>query len=154
MLVTTRPLTFADRDAWLVMRTTLYVDEAGDEDEGLAEDIDRMLATDGWAAFAAEAPGGRLVGFIELFERNYAEGCSTSPVPYIEGLWVAKAWRRRGVARRLIAAGAQWARARGRTEMASDVQIANLASQAMHTRLGFEETERLVTYRMDIGSRP
>ena len=34
--------------------------------------------------------------------------------------------------------------------MASDVQIANHASQAMHTRLGFEETERLVTYRMDL----
>ena len=34
--------------------------------------------------------------------------------------------------------------------MASDVQLTNLTSQTMHTRLGFEETERLVTYRIII----
>jgi hypothetical protein len=50
-----------------------------------------------------------------------------------------------------VDAGRAWARQRGRTEMASDVQLPNLRSQAVHERLGFEETERLVTYRMEIG---
>jgi aminoglycoside 6'-N-acetyltransferase I len=148
--VTVRPLRAFDRAAWLKMRTTLYVDEAGDEAIGLDEDIDKMLADEAWGAFAAEAPGGQLIGFIELYERNYAESCSTSPVTYIEGIWVAPGWRRRGVARSLLAAGMAWGRARGRTEIASDVQLANLISQAVHRRLGFEETERLVTYRAAI----
>jgi hypothetical protein len=34
--------------------------------------------------------------------------------------------------------------------MASDVQLPNLISQAVHEHLGFEETERLVTYRLAI----
>jgi aminoglycoside 6'-N-acetyltransferase I len=46
-----------------------------------------------------------------------------------------------------------WGRSRGRTEIASDVQLPNLVSQAVHTRLGFDETERIVTYRMDIPLR-
>jgi aminoglycoside 6'-N-acetyltransferase I len=152
--VTVRRLTAADRGAWLTMRTTLYVDEAGDDAIGLAEDIDMMLADPAWGAFAAHAPDGGLVGFIELYERNYAEGCATSPVTYVEGLWVAPDWRRRGIARQLLAAGMQWGRSRGRSEMASDVQLPNLRSQQVHTRLGFEETERLVTYRMDIAKSP
>jgi aminoglycoside 6'-N-acetyltransferase I len=151
--LTIRRLTAADRAPWLNMRTTLYVDEAGDEPIGLSEDIDMMLANEAWAAFGAEAPNGQLVGFIELNERNVAEGCSTSPVTYVEGLWVAPGLRRRGVARRLLAAGMDWGRSRGRSEMASDVQLPNLASQAMHEALGFEETERLVTYRLDLRRR-
>ena len=150
MDVAIRPLTAADRAAWLEMRRTLYVREAGDEDTGLAEDIDGMLADPAWGAFAAEAPDGTLLGFIELYERNHAEGCTTSPVTYIEGIWVAPPWRRRGIARRLLRAGIAWGRARGRKEIASDVQLPNLVSQAVHSRFGFEETERLVTYRMDI----
>jgi aminoglycoside 6'-N-acetyltransferase I len=132
------------------MRYALYVEEAGDDAGDLSADIDLMLASPEWTAFAAEAPDGRLVGFIELYERNYAEGCATSPVTYVEGIWVAPDWRRRGVARRLLQAGMAWGRSRGRTEIASDVQLPNLVSQAVHTRLGFEETERIVTYRMDI----
>ena len=115
MSVAIRRLTGADRAAWVAMRRTLYVEEAGDDDVGI-DDIDMMLRDDAWAALTAVAP----------------------------------AWRRRGIARQLIAAGMDWGRSRGRTEMASDVQLANLRSQAMHEALGFEETERLVTYRMDI----
>ena len=151
--VIVRPLTAADRTAWLAMRVALYSEAApGARAAELAAEVDMMLARDDWVAFAVEAPDGTLVGLIELFERNYAESCETSPVCYIEGLWVDAAWRRRGLARRLVEAGRDWARSRGRTEMASDVQITNLLSQTVHRRLGFAETERLVTYRQPIGT--
>jgi aminoglycoside 6'-N-acetyltransferase I len=146
--ITVRPLTAADRTGWLAMRAALYGEPTpGVRAAEFSAEIDMMLARDGWAAFAAEAPNGTLVGLIELFERNSAQGCTTSPVAYVEGLWVAEGWRRAGLARRLVDAGIAWARAHGRTEMASDVRLTNLLSQAVHERLGFEETERLVTYR-------
>ena len=151
--IVVRRLAASDHAGWLAMRTALYVE--ADPDTRVAElvqEIDTMLGRDDWAAFGAEAPGGELVGLIELFERNCAEGCVSSPVCYIEGLWVDAAWRRRGLARRLVEAGRDWARSRGRTEMASDVQITNLLSQTVHRRLGFAETERLVTYRQPIGA--
>ena len=150
MTLTIRRLTAADRAAWAAMRIALYTAAEPDADPTeLAAEIDDMLAGGDWAAFGAEADG-RLVGFIELFERNYAEGCATSPVPYVEGLWVAEDHRRQGIARALVAAGIAWGRARGRKEIASDVQLPNLVSQAVHHHLGFEEAERLVAYRMDI----
>ena len=150
MSLTVRRLTAADRNGWAAMRTTLYTEaEPGADPAELAAEIDEMLARDDWAAFGADSDG-RLVGFIELFERNYAEGCATSPVPYVEGLWVAEDHRRRGISRRLVDAGMAWGRSRGRSELASDVQLPNLVSQSVHRRLGFEETERLVTYRLDI----
>ncbi len=150
--VTVRPLTAADRTGWLAMRVALYGEATpGARAAELAAEIDMMLARDDGTAFAAEAPDGTLVGLIELFERNVAESCTTSPVAYVEGLWVAEGWRRAGLARRLVDAGIAWARARGRSEMASDVQLSNLLSQAVHEHLGFEETERLVTYRLPLG---
>ncbi len=149
--VAVRPLTAADRTDWLAMRVALYGEAApGARAAELLAEIDMMLARDDWAAFAVEAPDGALVGLIELFERNSAQSCATSPVAYVEGLWVAEDWRRTGLARRLVDAGIAWARARGRTEMASDVQLPNLISQAVHEHLGFEETERLVTYRLPL----
>jgi aminoglycoside 6'-N-acetyltransferase I len=151
---TVRRLTDRDRAGWAAMRTALYTQADPQADAGaLAAEIDAMLARDDWAAFGAATAEGRLVGLIELFERNVAESCETSPVTYVEGLWVDPQWRRRGLARRLLAAAMDWGRARGRSEIASDVQIANLVSQAVHRRLGFAETERLVTYRLGIPAR-
>ena len=148
---TIRRLAAADRAQWAVMRTALYTEADPDAHaDQLATEIAAMLARDDWAAFGAETGDHALVGLIELFERNVAESCDTSPVTYVEGLWVDPQWRRRGVARALLQAGIGWGRSRGRTEIASDVQIANLVSQAVHRHLGFEETERLVTYRMEI----
>ena len=151
MTVVIRPLVVGDRTPWAAMRTALYTEADPDaRPDELVREIDEMLARDDWAAFTAEAPDGRLVGLIELFERNVAEGCTTSPATYVEGLWVAEDWRRRGIARMLVQAGIAWGCSRGRAEIASDVQLANLVLQAVHRRLGFEETERLVAYRMSI----
>ena len=149
MTVSIKRLTGADRAAWAAMRTALYTEaDPQARADDLAGEIDELLARDDWAAFGAGAPGGQLVGLIELSERNYAEGCLTSPVTYVEGLWVAEKWRRRGIARRLVGAGMEWGRSRDRSEIASDAQLANTISQEAHRRMGFAETERIVCFRM------
>ena len=120
-----------------------------DSVEVAREEIIAILAKDSEAAFAVR-DGDDWLGFTELRERSHGEGCETSPVGYIEALWTQPEARRRGVARRLVAAALDWCRQRRLGDLCSDTQIDNVVSQAVHRRLGFEETDRLVTYRMKV----
>jgi aminoglycoside 6'-N-acetyltransferase I len=95
----------------------------------------------GWIEQAA-------VGFAEARLRtDYVNGCDTSPVAFLEGIYVHPAWRRRGIARRLCQRVEEWATGLGCTELASDALLENTPSHRMHTALKFEETERVVYYR-------
>jgi aminoglycoside 6'-N-acetyltransferase I len=92
------------------------------------------------------------IGLAEAALRtDHVNGTSTSPVAFLEGLYVVPSARRRGVARALVQAVASWAVERGCTEIASDALLANTASHAAHRALGFEETERVVYFRRALG---
>lgn len=110
-------------------------------DEDLAGDDPSM-----WTVFIAEE-GENAVAFLELGMRDYAEGCVSSPVPYVEGWFVEEAWRRRGVGRALMQAAEEWSRERGFTEFASDTNDWNHLSRDAHRALGFEEVETIVVFR-------
>jgi aminoglycoside 6'-N-acetyltransferase I len=118
----------------------------------LASEIDAFLqggevqATDLSAVFVSETVSGQRTGFLELFVRNYAEGC-VGPTPYVEGWYVEPAVRGSGVGRALVGAAEEWARQHGFSELASDTQLENEASQRAHEALGFEEVERIVHFR-------
>jgi aminoglycoside 6'-N-acetyltransferase I len=142
-------LTRADAEAWIAMRRHLY---AMPEAEHRSE-TEAWLTRPDRLALGARTADGKWIGFIEVGTRDVAEGCDTSPVAYIEALWVDASARRRGIARRLVEAVIDWCGERGYLELASDVELENVVSQWAHERLGFEETERLVTYRMDLRKR-
>jgi aminoglycoside 6'-N-acetyltransferase I len=74
-------------------------------------------------------------------------GCITSPVAFLEGIYVRPEHRNRGVARLLVQAVENWATELGCSEFASDTELHNFSSQRMHVALGFDETERVVYYR-------
>ncbi len=106
-------------------------------------------AVEPFAVFVAERDG-RLVGFIELGFRNYAEGCESSPVPFIEGWYVEAALRRQGIGRALVEAAAAHAQALGFGEIASDAEIMNTGSHDAHRALGFDEVERIICFRRSL----
>jgi aminoglycoside 6'-N-acetyltransferase I len=101
--------------------------------------------------FVAQRDAGGLCGFAEVGSRSVADGCDTSPVAYLEGWYVDDDLRRQGVGRALMAAAEQWARDYGYREFASDVEVANVASQNAHAALGFTEISRAVTYVKRLG---
>ncbi len=102
----------------------------------------------GFLALVAATDAGEIIGFAEAALRgDYVNGCETTPVTFLEGIYVEPSHRRTGVARALCLAVEAWGRAAGSREMASDADIANAAGQAFHTALGFEETERVVFFR-------
>ena len=98
--------------------------------------------------FVAEAPDGRVVGFLEVDLRSHADGCNPSqPVGYIEGWYVAEDYRERGIGKKLVAEAEEWARTHECVEMASDALIDNELSQCAHAALGYEVVDRCVHYR-------
>ena len=105
-----------------------------------------------YAAFVAYGHDREPVGFAEAALRtDYVNGAQSSPVAFLEGLYVAPRARSRGIGRALVGEVCRWARALGCREVASDALVGNEASQAVHRALGFAETERVVFYRMPLG---
>ena len=98
----------------------------------------------------AERGDGTLGGFAELGTRKYAEGCDTSPVAYLEGIWIDPDLRRGGIASDMVREAEGWSRSMGLTEFASDSQIDNHVSEAFHLAVGFREDERIICWRRDV----
>lgn len=106
----------------------------------------RIIKAANQKGFVARA-GTSFTGFIQLSLRtDYVEGTASSPVLYVEGLYVEPGWRRRGVARQLIAKAGEWGRQMGCTEMASDAELGNAGSIEFHKALGFTEVNRVVCF--------
>ena len=126
------------------MRIALWPDE---DPQIMAREAPGTLnRSDMLVLLACEADA--VVGFAEASLRHdYVNGCETSPVAFIEGIYVVPERRRQGVADALIAAVEQWARDQGLRELASDALLENSQSHAMHRALGFSETERVVYFR-------
>lgn len=138
-----------EQRGWLALREALW--PGGPRSEHLAEMGSFLAQPERFCQLVAYAADGTPVGFVEASLRSdYVNGTSTTPVAFLEGLYVAPLHRRRGVARRLVAAVQQWALARGCQELASDAALDNEVSHALHEALGFEETERVVYFRKEL----
>ena len=117
-----------------------------DADE-LAADFADLLSTGKTACFLQyvnDAP----IGFAQCsLRRDYVEGTSTSPVGYLEGVYIEEPFRKSGYARELLAACENWAKQQGCTEFASDCELTNDTSLAFHLAVGFEEANRIICFR-------
>jgi aminoglycoside 6'-N-acetyltransferase I len=133
----------ADKPEWLRMRLLLWPFGTV---EGFAADMDELLADPLTPVFVAACPAGGLGGFLEAGTRKYAEGGESSPVGYIEGWYVDEDLRGQGVGKALVKAAEGWARAQGLSEMGSDTWLENDASIQAHSKMGYEEAERLVHF--------
>lgn len=141
--MTIRPATEADLPGWYALRVQLWPDATTPTDE---EDMREFVNSPDWRILLADVDG-QVVGFLEASLRDYAEGCETAPVGYLEGWFVAEPHRRRGVGAALVRAAEDWARGQGCTEMASDAELHNRLSHRTHEALGYEEVERVVLFR-------
>ena len=99
------------------------------------------------AAFFLAYADETAVGFAQCqLRHDYVEGTSSSPVGYLEGIYVSPAHRHKGVAAELLAACEAWARSRGCAEFASDCELTNVDSLRFHLNVGFEEANRIICF--------
>ena len=114
--------------------------------EELEPEFAALTASDEAACFLA-LDGILPIGFAQCqLRHDYVEGCTTSPVGFLEGIYVDDAHRHGGVAKTLLNACEDWARSVGCTEFASDCEIDNHASLAWHLKAGFQEMGRTIWF--------
>ena len=103
------------------------------------------------AVFLLKVYHGEVVGFAQVQLRNdYVEGCETSPVGYLEGIFISEKFRNKGFAKELLSKAELWAKERGLTEFASDCEQTNTESIAFHKKVGFKETNRIVCFKKEL----
>ena len=91
------------------------------------------------------------VGFAQCGLRtDYVEGTESSPVGYLEGVFVKEEYRKRGYAKELLCACEMWAKDMGCTEFASDCELDNIGSLKFHIAMGFDEANRIICFKKNI----
>ncbi len=78
---------------------------------------------------------------------DYVEGTESSPVGYLEGIFVLEEYRKNGYAAELLAACERWAKEKGCSEFASDCELDNADSLRFHLAMGFAEANRIICFK-------
>lgn len=87
------------------------------------------------------------IGFAQCQLRyDYVEGTSTSPVGYLEGIFVKESYRSKGYAKELLTECEVWAKGNGCQEFASDCEIDNINSLHFHKAMNFTEANRIICF--------
>ena len=114
--------------------------------EELAAELAELMKSPEAVIFLGEVDG-QAIGFAQCqLRHDYVEGTETSPVGYLEGIFVDEAFRKQGYAKQLLSACENWAKEQGCTEFASDCELDNTGSLKFHLSLGFEEANRVICF--------
>lgn len=112
----------------------------------LAGEFADLLANEEASVFLC-CVDGRSVGFAQCqLRHDYVEGTDSTPVGYLEGVFVDPEYRKQGFGKALVEACECWAKEKGCTEFASDCELGNTQSLAFHLRSGFQEANRIICF--------
>ena len=109
----------------------------------IAENLERGRST----LFAADN-GSQLIGFTQL----YPALCSVDLVDYfvLYDLYVIEAARRQGIARALMNAASDWAKAQGADRLDLETARDNAPGQALYRDLGYKLDEVFLKFSLDL----
>lgn len=120
----------------------------GHTPEDLRQELTEVLETGGVFFIAVlEEP----VGFAQCqLRHDYVEGTHSSPVGYLEGIFVKEAFQKQGIGTALLKACEQWAASQGCREFASDCELENETSRIFHQKMGFTEANRIICFTKEL----
>lgn len=114
--------------------------------DDLAEEFSELLSKEDaqiFLKYEKDVP----VGFAQCQLRyDYVEGTETTPVGYLEGIFVKEGCRNRGYAKELLKECETWAREKGCREFASDCELDNDDSFRFHMAAGFIEANKIICF--------
>lgn len=109
------------------------------------------ILNDKEAAIFLKEDNGEFIGFAQCqLRHDYVEGCDSSPVGYLEGIYITENRRRQGFAHDLLKACQEWAQESNCLEFASDCELNNLDSLAFHIKMGFMEVNRIICFKKEL----
>ncbi len=87
------------------------------------------------------------IGFIHLaIRKGFVEGANSSPVGYVEGIYVKPEFRKMGVAKALYNAGVQWVKSKKCYQVGADLGLNNETCPDFYVNMGFDEVNRIICY--------
>jgi len=123
-------------------------------EQSLAEMLSEVSETieDSNTIYFLAVDKAQAVGFATATLRvDYVEGTHTSPVGYLEGIFILEQYRNKEIGTQLLKAFEHWAQQRGCIEFASDCALNNVESLAFHLSYGFEEVNRIICFKKTLG---
>lgn len=115
--------------------------------DGLKDEFGNLIMNED-AAFFLKYIENRPIAFAQCqLRHDYVEGTDSSPVGYLEGIFVAEGYRKKGYATELLTECEKWAKEKGCNEFASDCELDNDDSLKFHIAMGFEETNRIICFK-------
>lgn len=91
------------------------------------------------------------IGFAQCQLRyDYVEGTTSSPVGYLEGIFILEKYRHLGYGKELLNACEKWAKNKGCREFASDCELNNKDSLKFHLNVGFDEVNRIICFTKEL----
>ena len=115
--------------------------------EDLEERFRKLVMNDEAVCFIKYADDQPIAFAQCQLRHDYVEGTDSSPVGYLEGIFVREGYRKNGYAAELLSECEKWAREKGCAEFASDCELDNADSIRFHVALGFEEANRIICFR-------
>ena len=129
---------------WLEMALALWSHESKSDMESL---FHTLFASENDEMLICKMDHGVAVGFANIsIRKDYVEGSNSSPVGYIEGIYVKPEFRKQGIAKKFIELAEEWSRKRGCTELGSDTEVENIESQKFHRHIGFDGESHIVHF--------
>lgn len=114
--------------------------------DDLTDEFENIVDTDDSVIFLA-CENGKLIGFAQCQLRyDYVEGTNSSPVGYLEGIFVQEEYRNKGCAKSLLKECEKWAISKDCSEFASDCELNNNNSLKFHLKTEFTEVNRIICF--------
>lgn len=141
------PISRDDFSVWSQFRGEIYPTLSCDFD---LKEMDSIFESELWNCWFIEREDGERIGLVELSLRNIVDGCLSSPVPYLEGLYLTATERGKGRGTEIIEMIKLWCQEHGYSELATDAELTNTRAQKFYEELGFEQVDRVVEYRLEL----
>lgn len=118
---------------------------------GLESEFSDIIGSENAACFIKYVED-KPVGFAQCQLRyDYVEGTETSPVGYLEGIFIQEEFRHMGFAKELLQKCEKWASGKKCSEFASDCELNNIDSIKFHLAMGFDEVNRIICFKKNLG---